>query len=145
VARNPLQVLLRVRGIALDEARRALADRLREETAAAEHCAAIAATVARENLLQGSQPAEGGTLDSHAAWLARTLGAQRDAAAALRACVAASAAARALLNEARAAARALEAALEHVQDASRAAAARVEQAAVDEAAAGCKRVGGWSG
>ena len=108
MARNPLQVLLRVRGIALDEARRALADRLREETAAAERSAAIAATVARENLLQGSQPAEGGTLDSHAAWLARTLGAQRDAAAALRACVAASAAARALLNEARAAARALE-------------------------------------
>ena len=96
--------------------------------------------------LQGSQPAEGRTLRflCRMVW-DRTLGAQREAAAATQACVAATAEARALLNEARAGARALEAALEHVQDASRAAAARVEQQAVDEAAAGCKRVGGWSG
>ncbi len=139
MARDPLPVLLRVRGIALDAARRALADRIRAETQAAERCAGIAATIARETTVQMSQPAERRTVESYAAWLGRTRAAQREAEAATRACAAATAEARASLNQARAEARALEAALARVEDASREAAARLEQQAVDEAAAGCKR------
>ena len=144
MARQPLQVLLRLRGIALDQARRELADRLREETAAAERCASIAATIARETELQGSQPAEG-TSDSYAAWLTGAHIVQREAAAANCSCIAATAEARASLNAARADTRALEAALERVQQVREGTALRLEQRAVDEAAAGCKRPERWSG
>jgi len=145
MARDPLQVLLRVRGIALAAARRALADRLREETEAAERCAGIATTIAREAAVQTGQPVERRTVEFYAVWLGRNLAAQREAAAAARACAAATAEARASLSEARSAARALEAALAQAQDASREAAARLEQRAVDEAAAECRRPEPWSG
>jgi flagellar export protein FliJ len=139
MARHPLQVLLRVRGIALDAARRALADRLREEAAAAEQCAGIAATIARETAVQVSQPTERRTLETYAAWLGRAHDARREAQAATLACTAATAEARMSLNEARAGTRALEAVLAHVQEVHDAAAARLEQRTVDEAAARCKR------
>jgi hypothetical protein len=145
VARDPLPVLLRVRGIAVDMARRALADRLREETAAAARCDGIAATIACETEVQLSQPVERRTVETYAAWLGRIHGAQREAQAAARDCAAGSAEARASLNELRAGARALEAALERARDASREAAARLEQQAVDEAAAACRRPERWSG
>ena len=145
MARDPLQVLLRLRGISLDAARRALADRLREETAAAARCAGIEATIAHETQVQLSQPMESRAAGSYAAWLARALGERRDAQAASRTCATATAEARVSLNEARAETRALEAALEHVGDTRRIAAARLEQQAVDEAAAGCKRPERWSG
>jgi flagellar export protein FliJ len=145
VARDPLQVLLRLRGIALDTARRALADRLREEAAATDRSAAIAATIAHETQAQARQPAETRSLESYAAWLARTQVAQREAQAAARACASATADARTSLNEARAGARALESALEHAREARRDAAARLEQQAIDEAAAGYTRPGRWSG
>jgi hypothetical protein len=139
VARDPLQVLVRLRGIELDIARRALADRLREETAAAAQCAGIAASIARETEVQLSQPAERRAAASYAAWLGRTLDAQREAQAAARACAAATAEARASLNEARAGTRALESAMAQARDAGRDAAVRLEQQAIDEAAAGCRR------
>ncbi|HEY3847496.1 MAG TPA: hypothetical protein VGL95_10315 [Acetobacteraceae bacterium] len=139
MARDPLQVLLRLRGIALDAARRALADRLREEAAAAARSAGIAATIARETAVQASQPVERRAVESYAAWLERTHAAQRDAQAATCACAAATAEARTSLNEARAGTRALEAAVARAQDASREAVARLEQQAIDEAAAGCGR------
>jgi hypothetical protein len=139
VARDPLRVLLRLRDITLDKARRALADRLREETAAAEQCAAIAASISRETEVQLSQPAERRAVESYAAWLGSALGAQREAQSAARACAAATAEARGSLNEARAGTRALEAVLAEAREASRDAAARLEQRAIDEAAAECKR------
>jgi hypothetical protein len=145
VAREPLQVLLRLRGIALDAARRSLADRLREEAAATDRCAAIAATIARETEVRLSQPAERPDVECYAAWLERTQIVQREAQAASRHCAAAAAEARASLNEARAGSRALEAAMARVQNAQRDAAAKLEQEAIDEAAAGCVRPGRWSG
>ena len=145
MARRPLQVLLRLRGIALDQARRALADRLREEAVAAERSAAIAATIAREAALQAGEPVEHRTVETYAAWLGPAQVAQREAEAATRACAAATAEARASLNTARAETRALEAALAHVQEVREAVALRLEQQAVDEAAAGCTRPERWSG
>ncbi len=145
MARHPLQTLLRVRGIALDAARRALADRLQEELAAADRCSAISATIAREAALQVSLPVQRGTTKSYVAWLERTQLAHRDAEATVRARVAATVEARASLNEERTGVRALEAVLEQIQAVARDTAARVEQAAVDEAAAGCKRPERWSG
>jgi hypothetical protein len=145
MARDPLPVLLRLRNIALDAARRALADRLREESAAAERSAGIAATIARETAVQAGQPVERGTGEAYVAWLRSARGAQREAEAASRACTAATAEARGSLNEARTGSRALEAALARAQHAARGAAARLEQQAVDEAAAGRKRPQRWSG
>jgi hypothetical protein len=139
VARDPLQVLLRLRGIALDTARRALAERLREEAAAAARSAGIAATIARETVVQASQPVERRGLESYAIWLERTHATQREAQAATRACAAATAGARVSLSDARAGTRALEAALAQARDSRRQAAARLEQQAIDEAAAGCGR------
>ena len=145
MARDPLQVLLRLRGIGLDAARRALAERLRAEAAAAEQCAGIEAGIAAETAAQRNQPPERRTLDAYAAWLGNARGAQRAAQAATRACEAATAAARASLHEARAGTRALEAALTQAQELREGAAARQEQQAVDEAAALCPRAERWSG
>jgi hypothetical protein len=145
VARDPLPVLLRLRNIALDAARRTLAERLREETAAAERSASLTATIARETAVQASQPVECRTGETYVAWLRSTRGAQREAEAATRACAAATAEARVALNEARTGSRVLEEALARAKDLARAVAARLEQQAVDEAAAGCKRPERWSG
>jgi hypothetical protein len=145
VARDPLPVLLRLRNIALDAARRALADRLREEGAAAERCADLAATIGRETEVQASEPVERGTGESYVAWLRSARAAQHEAEAASRACTAATVQARGSLNRARTESRVLEAALERAADAALSAATRLEQRAVDEAAAGCKRPERWSG
>ena len=134
MARDPLQVLLRLRGIALDQARRTLADRLRDEAAAAERSAGIAAAIVQEAGVQHALPADGRTMDGYAAWLARTQAAQRQAQTAAHACAAATADARASLSEARGDTRALEVALEHARDVRRAAAARQEQMTLDEVA-----------
>jgi hypothetical protein len=145
VARDPLQVLLRLRGIGLDAARRELAERLRDETAASARSAGIATTIAHESEVQLSQPMERRMVESYVAWLGHARDAQREAQVATRACAAASGEARSSLNQARAATRALEAALALAREARESAAARLEQQAVDEAAAGCKRPQRWSG
>jgi hypothetical protein len=145
MARDPLPVLLRLRTIALDAARRALADCLRDENTAAERAAGIAATIARETEVQASQPIERRTGESYVAWLRAARVAHHEAEVAMRACAAATAQARVSLNEARTGSRALEAALARKQDAARSVAAQLEQRTVDEAAAGCKRPERWSG
>jgi len=145
VARDPMQVLLRLRGIALDAARRALADRLREEMAAVAQCAGVAAAIAHEAEVHLGQPVASRMAESYAAWLARAHVQRRDAQAAAQTCATATAEARVSLNEARAGSRALEAVLAQIQDTRRSAAARLEQQAVDEAAAACKRPERWSG
>ena len=145
MARDPLQVLLRLRGITLDQARRDLADRLREESAAAERCADIAAMIVREATAQMNQPPEGRTVESYAAWLGRTRIVQQQAQAASQACVAATAEAQLSLNEARAAKRVLEAEQEHARDVAQDAAMRREQQVLDEVATGRARPAQWSG
>lgn len=145
MARDPLPVLLRLRGIGLDAASRALADRLREEATAAARCAGIEAMIVRETAVQLSQAEEARTADSYAAWLGHAQTVRHAAREAVRTSLAATAEARAALNEARAATRTLEAALARVQDARRSATARLEQRAVDEAAAACGRPERWSG
>jgi hypothetical protein len=145
VARDPLQVLLRLRGIGLDAARRALADRLRDEAAAAARCAGIEASIVHETQVHLSQPMESRTVGSYAAWLAHAQADHRDAQAASRTSAAATAEARVSLNEVRVETRALEATLEHAQEVRRIAAMRQEQQAIDEAAARCKRPERWSG
>jgi hypothetical protein len=140
VARDPLQVLLRLRGIGLDAARRALGDRLREEDLAVARHAGIAASIVRETNVQLGLPVERRTDDSFVAWLGRTQPVLREAQAASDACAVATGEARVALNEARAGKRALEAAVEHGREVAREGAERLEQQLVDEAAAASKRV-----
>ena len=135
MGRDPLQVLRRLRGITLDAARRALADRLGEETAAASRAADVAGTIARETAAQGGQPDFGATSDNYAAWLARMQDERRAARQTERAATEAVGRARTAVTEERAAARALEAALAHALESRRTAEARQEQRALDEAAA----------
>jgi flagellar biosynthesis chaperone FliJ len=139
MARDPLQVLARLRGISLDQARRALADRLREEAAAEARRDGIAATIVREAQMQERQAVESRTVDAYAAWVGRMRDAQHDAQTVVQACTAATGEARTSLSEARAGTRVLEAAMARTRETRRAAAVRREQEALDEAAAWNKR------
>jgi hypothetical protein len=139
MARDPLQVLARLRDIALDQARRALADRLREEAAAEARSDGIAATIVREARLQERQALENRTVDAYASWAGRMRDVQHEAQATVQACGVATGEARTSLSEARAGTRAIEAAMARARDVRQAAAARREQQALDEAAAWRRR------
>ena len=139
-------MLLRLRGITLDAARRALADRLREEAAAADRAADVAGTIARETAAQAGQPDFGATSDNYAAWLARTQDARREARQAATEPATAATAGHALpLTDERAAGPRAGGGAGARAGGAPDAAARLEQQAVDEAAAGCKRPQRWSG
>ena len=152
MARDPLQVLLRLRGITLDATRRALGERLREAAAAEQRAASVAAEIARETAAAAS-PAEPVApaapavpmVDSYAAWLRRAQETQRSATQAVRTAATATAKARDAVNDARAARRALEVLLEHAAEARRKEAEHANQQALDEAAAQRTRRGQWSG
>ena len=136
--RDPLAVLLRLRGIALDTARRALAERMAAEADAAARADALRDAVAGETVSQATQPGERWMAEAFATWLGRIRLAQRDAADAVRRGAAATSEARAVVQEARVGVRTLEAMLAEQAAHRRDTAARTEQAALDEAGAARK-------
>jgi hypothetical protein len=144
MARDPLVVLSRLQGIALDAARRALADRLGEQYAAGGRSADLAATQAREAAAQASLPELAVAPDAYAAWLSRMQADRQAAQTALRTATQATTTARATVNEERAAARALDAVLAQARERRRRDAAGQEQRVLDEAGSRGRRRR-WSG
>ncbi|HUB47557.1 MAG TPA: hypothetical protein VMB73_21455 [Acetobacteraceae bacterium] len=145
MSRDPLVVLSRLQGIALDAARRALADRLGEKDAAAERSAAVAAALAQETAAQAILPEFAVPPDTYAAWLRRMQAEQQATQKALHTATEAAAAARATVNEERVAVRALEAVMAQARERRRRAAARQEQRVLDEAAGLRGKRPPWSG
>jgi hypothetical protein len=145
MSRDPLVVLSRLQGIALDAARRALADRLGEKDAAAERSAAVAAALAQETAAQAILPEFAVPPDTYAAWLRRMQAEQQATQKALHTATEAAAAARATVNEERVAVRALEAVMAQARERRRREAARQEQRVLDEAAGLRGKRPPWSG
>ena len=133
MARDPLQVLLRLRRLAVDDARRTLADRLRSEGAAADALAEI-----RDQMRQQTEIVQNAGTDLRLAqafgtWLEWAEPRRRGAFAAVQAAEGETASARLVLADERAAMRAVETLIDK-QDADRQAAAqRSEQRDLDEA------------
>jgi flagellar export protein FliJ len=131
---DPLEALLRLRRMAVDEARRGLAECLRQEADAATALDAIEASIARETAAAGGLAADDADVEAFARWLRRMLPEQHAAQAAEEDAEAATARARAVLAAARAAVRAAETMLEQHAATARANAQRGAQAEIDEAA-----------
>jgi flagellar export protein FliJ len=131
---DPLESLLRLRRLAVDEARRGLADCLRVESQAAQSVAAIEAAIAHETDVATDLASGDAEVEAFAAWLRRIRPKQLAAHAAEAEAAAATTQGRAVLAAARAAVRAVEEMLEQH------AAARLEEAEhqaqreIDEAA-----------
>ena len=135
MARDPLLVLSRLRRIALDAARRSLADRLGEQDAALARSADVAATLTRETAAQASSPELAAAPDPYARWLHRMQPVRKDADMAVRTATAATNDARRSVSMALGDSKALDALLAHAQERRAALDARRQQAALDEAAA----------
>ena len=131
---DPLESLLRLREVAVDEARRGLADCLRIESDAAAAVAAIEAAIERETEAASSLAAGDTEVETFAAWLRRIRPKQQAARAAEEAAEAATAEARAVLGAARAAVRAVEQMLENKAKAAHEEAMRKAQGQIDEVA-----------
>jgi hypothetical protein len=69
MARDPFAILLRVRRVALDEARRALADCLAAEAIAAKALMEAEADIVRERATAASLDADDAAVEAFAAWL----------------------------------------------------------------------------
>jgi flagellar export protein FliJ len=131
---DPLEALLRLRLIAVDEARRGLAECLRSESEAAAAVAAIEAAIERETEVATSLAAGDAEVEAFAAWLRRIRPKQRAAFDAETQAEAETARARVLLGAARVAVRAAEQMLEQHAAAAQAEAERKAQAEIDAAA-----------
>lgn len=105
---DPLETLLRLRRLAVDEARRDLAQCLRAEGEAARAVAAIEEAIGRETDAASDLATGGAEVEAFARWLRRIRPKQQAAQAAESAATADTARARALLAAARAAVRAAE-------------------------------------
>jgi colicin import membrane protein len=142
MTQDPLGSLLRLRQVALDEARRELAECLRAESEAGAAVAAIEAAIEHEMEVASSLAAGDAEVEAFAAWLRRIRPEQRAAEAAVAAAEAATAQARAVLGAARAAVRAAETMIEKKAAEARAAADRKAQAEVDEVAGRNRQIKG---
>ena len=131
---KPLEALLRLRRMAMDEARRGLAECLRIESQAAATVAAVEAAIRHETEAALSLAAGDAEVEAFGNWLRRVRPKQRSAAAAEQEAAAATARARAVLSASRAAVRAVEDRLEQEAAVERARAERREQAQLDEVA-----------
>jgi flagellar export protein FliJ len=131
---DPLEALLRLRRLAVDEARRGLAECLRVESEAASAVAAIEAAVHCETEVAASLSAGDAEVEAFAAWLRRIRPKQRAAHAAEEEAETATVSARAVLGAARAAVRAAEEMLEKHAAAVHAEAERRAQGEIDEVA-----------
>jgi len=134
MTQDPLESLLRLRRLAVDEARRGLADCLRAESQAAEALAALEAAIERETDVAADLSAGDAEVEAFAAWLRRMRPKQQAAHAAEAEAEAATAQGRAILAAARAAVSAVEDMLaEHTAE-RKAEAQRQAQREIDEAA-----------
>lgn len=142
---EPLEALLRLRRLAVDEARRGLAECLRLESEAATAVSAIRASMERETEAATSLMAGDAEVEAFAAWLRRILPKLHAAEVAEAEAEAATVEARGVLGAARAGVRAVEETLERHAAAAQAEAERKAQAEIDEAAlrgAPCAEPGG---
>ena len=134
MTRDPLEALLRLRHLAVDQARRGLADCLRVEGQAAQSVAALQAAVEHE-IEAATNPASGDAeVEAFAAWLRNIRPKQQAAHTAEAEAEAATSQARAIVAAARAAVRAAEEMLEEHVAARLAEAERHAQRELDEAA-----------
>ncbi len=134
MSHHSLESLLRLRQVAVDEARRGLAECLRQESEATRVVAAIQSAIEQETEAASNLATGDAEVEAFAAWLRRIRPRQQAAHEAEDEAEAATAKARVVLGAARAAVKAVEEMLE--QDAA-AAQARTEhraQAEIDEVA-----------
>jgi|GEM_PF-1941729 len=131
---DPLPVVHRLRRLAADEARRALADCLTAEAEAADALRTLDAEIAAETDAASDPDQDDRPVEDFAVWLRRISVDRAAAAAALSVAETRSAEARAVLAASRTAERALEILMEQQAAERRAAAERRDQAALDEIA-----------
>ena len=136
MSRDPLEALLRLRKAAVDEARRALAERLRAESEATATVAAIESAITREAEVAADLAVGDAEVEAFGAWLQRIRPKQRSAHAAGQDAETATAQSRAVLGAARAAVRAAEEMLERQAAAAQAKAQKSAQSALDEVTQG---------
>jgi flagellar export protein FliJ len=132
MTRDPLEALLRLRQLTVDQARHSLADCLRVESQVARSVTEIEAAIAYEFEMATSLAAGDADVEAFAAWLRRIRPKQHAAHAAEAEAEAATAEARAVLAAARAAVRAAEEMLEHHAAEKLAEAQRRAQHEIDE-------------
>lgn len=135
MSRDPLDALVRLRRLAVDQARRALADCLRSEEETEAAVARIAAAIERETDAATDLSTSDADVETFAAWLRRVRPEQHAAHAALDQAEVETIRARAVVAAARAAVRAAEEMVERHEAERRADAARHAQREIDEAAA----------
>jgi flagellar export protein FliJ len=131
---DPLEALLRLRRLAVDQTRRGLADCLHAEAEAAQSVAAVEAAIEHEIEVATNLASGDAEVEAFAAWLRRIRPQQHAALAVEAQAEAATAQARAILAAARAAVRAAEAMMEKHAAERLAEADRHEQRAIDETA-----------
>lgn len=134
MSRDPLPALLRVRRMALDEARRLLATRLQAEAEAEADALAAERTILAEADAARALTADDGVVETFAAWLPGARRRAEAARAAQEAAQAETSLARAGLQLARAAVEAAEALQSRQAEGRAAEAARKEQIALDDMA-----------
>jgi flagellar export protein FliJ len=135
MARDPLHGLIRLRHFAVDEARGALADCLRDEEAAEAEAARIAAAIERETDAAASLSTSDAQVEAFAAWLRRIRPEQQAAHTAQDQAEIETARARAVVAAARAALEAAEDMVQRHEAALRAEVERRAQRDLDEMAA----------
>jgi flagellar export protein FliJ len=150
---DPLQILLRLRRLAMDQARRGLADCLRSEAEASQAVHEIAAAIDRETNTVCETVGDDRMVDNYAAWLRRARIEQGNAANALLTAEAHTQEARAVLTVGRAAVETVEALIARREAERTVVAERQEQNVLDEAGrkispygretASERRPGGW--
>ena len=134
MTRDPLESLLRLRRLAVDEARRGLADCLRVESLADHAVAAIESAIDHETDVATDLASGDAVVEAFAAWLRRIRPKQHAVHAAEAQAEASTAQGRALLAAARAAVRAAEEMLEKHAAAKLAEEEHQAQREIDEAA-----------
>jgi flagellar export protein FliJ len=132
VARDPLDVLLRVRQRAVDQSRQDLATCLKVETASMEAVRAIDEAVPREGAFADRFPEHPDGMEIFAGWLKRIRASRLGAMAALVAAEHRTAAARSALAAARSAARAVEQTIEERMAVVQTEAEKRDQHAMDD-------------
>lgn len=134
MARDSMEALLRLRQLAVGDARRDLAACIAVEVAAQEAVKTIEAAVMRETAAACRLDGSDQVVESFAAWLQRMRPSAAAAEAAMQAAALRTTEARAVLAAARSAAESVEALLAHHAVVAAALAAAAEQHALDEAA-----------
>jgi flagellar export protein FliJ len=132
--RDPLEALLRLRKVSVDQSRRDLADCLRTEAEAQSAEQAISASIEREAEVVSDLGVGDAEVEAFGAWLHRTRPRQQGAQHAVEQAGAETAAARAALAMAQAAVRVVEEMQAHHADAARVEAERAAQREIDEMA-----------